>query len=88
MLSLIISTLVFFAAAWYIKRYLDDLEIGTGMTRSVLVFTLATLASFGSGALVNWAVVEVEGPQPASLANGDLTPLLQAIQQAQVQTQP
>ena len=88
MLNLIISTLAFFAAAWYINRYLDDQQTGKGMTRGALVFALASLVSFGSGALVNWVDVKIEGPQPASLATGDLTQLLQAVQQAKPLTQP
>ncbi len=54
MLSLIISTIAFFVASWYIKRYLDDMEIPKGMTRGVLVFTLAAAVAWGVSAAVNW----------------------------------
>ena len=52
MLSIIISTIVFFIAAWYFRRYLDQQEIPRGMTRALLIFTLAALVSWGAGALV------------------------------------
>ena len=54
MLSLIISTIAFFVASWYLKNYLDDMEIPKGMTRGILVFTLAAAVSWGVAAAVNW----------------------------------
>lgn len=47
MLNLVISTIVFFIAAWYFNRYLDEQEITKGMTRGVFVFVLASLVSWG-----------------------------------------
>lgn len=76
MLNLIISTIVFFIAAWYINRYLDEQGIPKGMTRGVLVFTLAALMSWGSGALVDWAQVKIEGPQAAAQTSEDLSRML------------
>jgi hypothetical protein len=76
MLSLIISTIVFFVASWYIKRYLDEQEIPKGMTRGVLIFTLSASASWGAAALVDWAQVNIAGPQAASQTSGDLSKLL------------
>lgn len=52
--DLIISTIVFFIAAWYLNRHLDEHEIAKGMTRGVLVFVLASLVSWGSSALTDW----------------------------------
>lgn len=52
--GLIISTIVFFIAAWHLNRYLDEHEIAKGMTRGVLVFALASLVSWGSSALTDW----------------------------------
>lgn len=83
MLNLITSTIVFFIAAWYFNRYLDEQGIPKGMTRGVLVFTLAALVSWGSGALVDWAQVKIEGPQAAAHTSGDLSQLLKAAGQAQ-----
>lgn len=83
MWNLIISSIVFFMAAWYIHRYLDEMSISKGITRGILVFTLASLVSWGVGDLVDWAQDKIEGPQPVAQAPADLTQLLKAINQAQ-----
>lgn len=88
MLNLIISTIAFFIAAWWLNRYLDDMEIGKGMTRGMLVFVLASVVSWGTGSVVDWTQVKIEGPQPPSLASGDLSQILKAVQQAQMPMQP
>jgi len=81
--GLFVSTIVFFIAAWYLNRYLDQQEIAKGMTRGVLVFTLAALVSWGAAALVDWAEVKIEGPQATALTSGDLSQILKASGQAQ-----
>lgn len=83
MLNLIISTIVFFVAAWFANRYLDELEITKGMTRGVLVLVLASLVSWGAGEMVDWAQVKIEGPQAAAQTSGDLSQLLKAVGQPQ-----
>ena len=83
MLSLIISTIVFFVAAWYLNRYLDLQELPKGMTRGVLVFVLAALVSWGAGEILDWAQVKIGGPQASAPTPGDLTQLLKAIGQQQ-----
>jgi hypothetical protein len=83
MWNLIISTIVFFIVAWYIHRYMDEQEIPKGMTRGILVFTLASLVSWGSGEAVDWAQEEIEGPQIAAQSSGDLSQLLKAAGQTQ-----
>ena len=88
MTSLIISTLAFFVAAWFINRWLDDNDISKGMTRGALVFALATLVSFISAAMVDWADTKIEGPQPASLASGDVTQILKALNPPPAPDQP
>ena len=45
MLSLALSTAAFFASSYFVKRYLDDAGIETGMTRGVLVFSIALMVS-------------------------------------------
>jgi hypothetical protein len=80
MLSLIISTIVFFIASWYFKRYLDDMEIPKGMTRGVLVFTVAAALSWGSAAAIDWAQIKIAGPQAAPQTSGDLSQMLKALQ--------
>jgi len=81
MLSLFISTIVFFVAAWYFNRYLDELGISRGMTRGTLVLVLASLVSWGVGSAVDWADAKIEGPPPASQTAGDLSQLLKAVGQ-------
>ena len=82
MLYLVISTIVFFVAAWFINRYLDEQNIPKGMTRTMLVFTLAAMLSWGSGELVDWARVK-EGTRAEAQAPGDLSQLLKAAGQMQ-----
>ncbi|MDO9010254.1 MAG: hypothetical protein Q7U78_00385 [Gallionella sp.] len=52
--NLLISTLAFFLAVWHLRRYLDEQGIPKGMTRGILVLTLASVVSWASGELVDW----------------------------------
>ena len=52
-LSLLVSTIAFFIAAYYIKRYMDAQDIPKGMTRSITILTLASVVAYGVGWLVN-----------------------------------
>lgn len=54
--NLIISTITFFIAAGYIRRYLDERGLPKGTTRGTLVFTLASLMSWGFGEIVDWGL--------------------------------
>ena len=81
MLNIVISTIVFFIAAWYINRQLDEQEITRGMTRGVLVFFLASLVSWGAGEIVDWTEVKIEGPQAASTLPTDLSQVLKLVGQ-------
>lgn len=84
MWNLIISTIIFFIAAWYFHRWLDEQGIPKGMTRGVLVFTLASIVSWGAGEAVDWAHDKIEGTPPAAQASGnDMSQLMKAIGQAQ-----
>lgn len=62
MLSLIISTVVFFVAARYFKRYLNEMDIPEGMTRGILVFTLAMTVAWCVAAAINW--IQGDAGQP------------------------
>lgn len=53
MASIIVSTIVFFVAGFFIKRKLEDMGIPAGMTRNVLVFSLALLLSYVVAVLVD-----------------------------------
>jgi hypothetical protein len=70
MLNLIISTIVFLFAAWFLNRYLDEQGIPKGMTRGLLVLVVASLVSWGAGEMVGWAQVKIEGPQAAAQTSG------------------
>jgi hypothetical protein len=50
--SLVASTIAFFAASYFIKRWMDEQDIPKGMTRSVTLFVLAAVVSYGAGWLV------------------------------------
>lgn len=80
MWNLIISTIVFFIAIWYIRRFLDEQGIPKGMTRSLLTFTLAYLISWGAGEAVDWAIGK---PAPPAQQTGDLMQQLKAAGQEQ-----
>jgi hypothetical protein len=81
MTSLIISTIVFFIAAWFAKRWLDEQGIPKGMTRSVVVFFLASMVSWGASDVVDWAQVKIEGPQAAAQTSLDMSQLLKSVSQ-------
>jgi hypothetical protein len=53
MLSLVLSTVAFFVASFFIKRYLEDMGIPKGMTRGLVVFVLALAAAYGVAFLVD-----------------------------------
>ena len=85
MWNLVISTVVFFIAAWYFHRMLEDQGIPKGMTRGLLVFVLASIVSWVSGDVVDWVHDKIEGPPPAAAhASGDdMSQMLKALSQAQ-----
>lgn len=82
-MNLIISTIVFFLAAWYIRRYLDEQAIPRGMTRGILVIVLASLASWGAGEMVDWTQDKTMGQQPTVQTSDDLLQLLKMVDQPQ-----
>lgn len=83
MWNLIISTIVFFIAARYIHRYLDEHGLPKGVTRGMLVFVIASLVSCGAGDVVDWTQQEMGGSQPAAQTSGDLTQLLKEVGKVQ-----
>jgi hypothetical protein len=54
--SIVLSTVAFFVASYYIKRHLDDMDIPKGMTRSIVVLCLALGVSYGVAMIVDWVV--------------------------------
>ena len=61
MVSFVLSTVAFFAAVYWAKRYLDEQDISHGMTRNMVVLVLATAVSL----MVSAAVDSVDD-QPAA----------------------
>jgi len=56
MLSLVLSTITYFVAYYLIKRYLDNMDIPRGITRGLLIFSLALGIAYGVAGVVNWVV--------------------------------
>ena len=54
MLSLVVSTIAFFVASYFIKRYLDDSGVPKGMTRGLVVFIAALAICYGVAWAVDW----------------------------------
>jgi len=53
MLSLVISTVAFFVASYFIKRSLEEMGIPKGMTRGIFVFVLAAVIAYAVAYLVD-----------------------------------
>ncbi len=56
MLSLVMSTIGFFVASSFIRRYFDDMGLPKGMTRGLLVFCLASAIAYGIAVAGDWLV--------------------------------
>jgi hypothetical protein len=46
MLSIVLSTIAFFVSSYYIRRYLENMGLPKGMTRGVLIFSIALIISY------------------------------------------
>ena len=51
--SLVLSTIVYFVASFFIKRQLEEMGIPKGMTRSIVIFALALIPAYGVAFLVD-----------------------------------
>jgi len=58
MTSLLLSTIAFFIASFYIKRYLDGIGVPKTMTRGLVIFVLALAIAFGVAFVVDWVTPE------------------------------
>lgn len=56
MLSIILSTAIFPVAIYFFKRQLDGMDIPKGMTRSIVIFSLALAVSYAVALIVDWAI--------------------------------
>jgi hypothetical protein len=77
--NIIISTIVFVIAAWYLHRLLDEHGMPKGMTRGLLVFVLAYLVSWTSGEMVDWSRDKIYGPEPVSQAQKNVDQALDIL---------
>jgi len=57
-LSLVVSTIAFFVASYFIKRRFDEMDLPKGMTRSLTIFVLALAVAYGAA----WAVDLIAAP--------------------------
>jgi predicted PurR-regulated permease PerM len=76
--NILISSIVFFIAVWYLRRYLDEQGLPKGITRSLLVFMLASLASCGTGTFID----KIAGKKADPAAPTALKQLLNAAKQS------
>jgi hypothetical protein len=67
--NLIISTIIFIVAVRYANRALDIRGTPSGTTRSLSVFAVAYLLSWGGGELVDWSM----GTTTVAQASGGLS---------------
>ena len=56
LLSLFLSTVAFFVASYFAKRYLDDMAMPKGTTRSLSIFCFAAAVSYLVAFIVDWIV--------------------------------
>jgi len=56
MLSIVVSTIAFFVAAFFIKRWLDGMGIPKTMTRSIVIFVAAAAVSYGVAFVVDLVI--------------------------------
>jgi hypothetical protein len=47
LVSLVVSTIAFFVASYFIKHHLDEMGIPKGLTRSIVIFVLALGVAYG-----------------------------------------
>jgi hypothetical protein len=53
MLSFFLSTIAFFVASFFLRRYLEELGIEKGMTRGVVIFLGALVIAYAVAFLVD-----------------------------------
>jgi len=55
MLGIMLSTIAFFVAGYFIRRYLDGIGIAKTMVRGMVVFVLALAVAYGVAFVVDWS---------------------------------
>jgi len=54
MLSFVVSTIAYFVAVYFIKRYLDEIGVPKTMVRSLVIFVLALAVAYGVAFVADW----------------------------------
>ena len=54
MLGIVLSTVAFFVASFFIKRYLDEIGIPKTIVRGMVVFALGLAVAYGVAFVVDW----------------------------------
>ena len=54
MTSLVVSTIAFFVASYFLKRRFEEMDIPKGVARSAMIFALALALSYGVAVAVDW----------------------------------
>lgn len=57
LVSLVVSTVVFFVASYFIKRWADDNDFPKGMTRNASIFVAALAIAYAA----SWLIERVIG---------------------------
>lgn len=52
MVSLVVSTIAFFVASYFLKKQFDEMDVPKGMVRGFTIFVLAAAISYG----VAWVI--------------------------------
>jgi hypothetical protein len=65
--------MAFFVAVYFLNRYLDDQDLDRNMSRKILVGTLATLVSIGTG----WVVDKLDGDADSPQKSVSVTDIMQ-----------
>jgi len=56
MVNLVVSTVAYFIAAFFLKRRFDEVGIPKTMARGLVIFAVAMLVSYGVGVVVDLVV--------------------------------
>jgi hypothetical protein len=74
--NIVISSIVFFGMAWCVRRRLTEKGMQAGFKRGLLVFLLASMASVGSGLIVDWVEIKYFGKAPVTEMPKEISALL------------
>jgi len=55
-LSIVVSTVVYFVAGYFIKRRLDEIQVPRSITRSFVIFCFALGIAYGVAMIIDWLV--------------------------------